>query len=216
MIADDGKERLRLPGRRSAAKNRPGDRRREEKKAMANSARHKKNLVHTAMRLFRQQGYASTGLQQILNESGAPKGSLYHYFADGKEALGRAAVDLAGELMSQMLSGLAERHKQPKAFVKAYCQVMAGWMEGSEFRSGCPIATTMLETAPHSPALTGAGMRAIDRWIEIVASVFVNAGWSRREAKVRAQLLIATMEGALLLARIRQSTRPILEIATAY
>jgi TetR/AcrR family transcriptional repressor of lmrAB and yxaGH operons len=183
---------------------------------MANAAQHKENLVRTAMRLFRRQGYASTGLQQILTESGAPKGSLYHYFPDGKEALAQAAVDLAGDLIAQMLSGLAERHKQPKAFVRAYCETMAGWMEESEFRSGCPIATTMLETAPHAPALTAAGARAIDRWIEIAASVFVNAGASQREARTKAQLLIATMEGALLLARIRQSSRPILDIASAY
>jgi len=45
---------------------------------------HKENLVRTAMRLFRRQGYASTGLQQILAESGAPRGSLYHYFPGGK------------------------------------------------------------------------------------------------------------------------------------
>lgn len=183
---------------------------------MARAAQHKENLVRTAMRLFRRQGYASTGLQQILTESGAPKGSLYHYFPNGKEALGQAAVELAGELISEMLAGLAERHKQPKAFVKAYCDVMAGWMEESEFRSGCPIATTMLETAPHSPALTAAGARAIDRWIDIVAPVFASARLSQREAEVRAQLLIATMEGALLLARIRRSTRPILDIGSAY
>lgn len=183
---------------------------------MANAAQHKDNLVRTAMRLFRRQGYASTGLQQILADSGAPKGSLYHYFPDGKEALGQAAVDLAGDLVAQMLLDLAAKHRQPKAFVKAYCEVMAGWMEESEFRSGCPIATTMLETAPHSPALTEAGVRAIDRWIEIIAPVFANTGLSQRDAKVKAQLLVATVEGALVLARIRQSTRPILDIVTAY
>jgi TetR/AcrR family transcriptional repressor of lmrAB and yxaGH operons len=183
---------------------------------MANAAQHKDNLVRTAMRLFRKQGYASTGLQQILSESGAPKGSLYHYFPDGKEALGQAAVELAGELQSQMLLALAEKHKQPRAFVKAYCEVMAGWMEESEFQSGDPIATVMLETAPHSLALTAAGVRVIDRWIEIVATVFANTGLREREAKVKAQLFVATVEGALLLARIKQSTRPILDIATAY
>jgi TetR/AcrR family transcriptional regulator, lmrAB and yxaGH operons repressor len=183
---------------------------------MANAAQHKDNIVRTAMRLFRRQGYASTGLQQILSESGAPKGSLYHYFPDGKEALGRAAVELAGELMSQTLLGLAQRHKQPKGFVKALCEVMAGWMEESDFRSGSPIATIMLETAPHSPMLTEAGARVIDRWTEIVASVFARSGASQREAKLKAELLIASVEGALLLARVRQSTRPILDIATAY
>ena len=180
---------------------------------MGKAATHKKNLVRTAMRLFRRQGYASTGLQQILAESGAPKGSLYHYFPSGKEALGEAAIALAGAMIHEMLSDLAARHAEPKAFLRAYCKVMAGWMEESGFHSGCPIATTLLETAPQSPAITTAGQRAIDGWIEVVAGVFSNGGMDRREARSRAQLIIAAMEGALILSRIRLSTRPILDVA---
>jgi len=74
---------------------------------MANAQKHKENLVRTAMRLFRKQGYASTGLQQILADSGAPKGSLYHYFPGGKESLGEAAVAMAGRLIGEMLTDLA-------------------------------------------------------------------------------------------------------------
>src|SRR5512145_2638602 len=105
------------------------------------------------MRLFRRQGYASTGLQQIVAESGAPRGSLYHYFPGGKEALGESAIDLAAGMIREMLSGLAARHAEPEAFLRAYCGVMAAWMQESGFRSGCPIATTLLETAPQSPAI---------------------------------------------------------------
>jgi TetR/AcrR family transcriptional repressor of lmrAB and yxaGH operons len=177
------------------------------------AARHKENLVRTAMRLFRRQGYASTGLQQIVAESGAPKGSLYHYFPSGKEALGESAVALAGRLMRETLCDLAARHSAPRAFLRAYCEVMAGWMEESGFRSGCPVATTLLETAPQSPAITAAGQRAIDGWIDVVAGVFAKAGMERREARSRAQLVIAAMEGALILSRIRLSTRPILDVA---
>ncbi len=180
---------------------------------MGNAATHKDNLVRTAMRLFRRQGYASTGLQQILAESGAPKGSLYHYFSSGKEALGEAAVRMAGSMVREMLSDLAARHSEPKAFLRAYCEVMAGWMEESGFRSGCPIATTLLETAPESPAITAAGQSAIDGWIDVVASVLANGGMGLREARSRAQLIIAALEGALILSRIRSSTRPILDVA---
>ena len=183
---------------------------------MAPATKHKDGLVRTAMRLFRRQGYASTGLQQILAESGAPKGSLYHYFPAGKEELGAAAVRLAAQLMGEMLSDLAARHKRPAAFVKAYCAVMSKWMEESEFRSGCPIATTMLETAPHSPELTRAGTEAFDRWIAIISAVFVADGASKAEAKTKAQSLIAAMEGALVLARVRQSSSPIRDIASSY
>ena len=103
---------------------------------MPQAAIHKNNLVRTAMRLFRRQGFASTGLQQILDESGAPKGSLYHYFPGGKEALGEAAVELAGTLVQETLVDLAKRHEEPSAFVRGYCRVMAGWMAESGFRSG--------------------------------------------------------------------------------
>jgi TetR/AcrR family transcriptional repressor of lmrAB and yxaGH operons len=165
------------------------------------------------MRLFRRQGYASTGLQQIVAESGSPKGSLYHYFPSGKEALAEAAIAMAGGLIRETLAGLAARHSEPKAFLRAYCKVMAGWMEESGFHSGCPIATTLLETAPQSPAITAAGQHAIDEWIDVVAGVLSNGGMRRREARSRAQLIIAAMEGALILSRIRLSARPILDVA---
>jgi TetR/AcrR family transcriptional repressor of lmrAB and yxaGH operons len=180
---------------------------------VARAARHKQNLVRTAMRLFRRQGYASTGLQQIVAESGAPKGSLYHYFPAGKESLGQAAVEMAGGMIREMLTSLALRHREPKAFLRAWCQVMAGWMRESGFRSGCPIATTLLETAPQSPAITAAGARAIDGWVEVIAGVLARDGTPPREARSRAQLAVAAMEGALVLARIRRSTRPILDVA---
>jgi TetR/AcrR family transcriptional repressor of lmrAB and yxaGH operons len=177
------------------------------------AAVHKQSLVRTAMRLFRRQGYASTGLQQILAESGAPRGSLYHYFPAGKEALGEAAVRLAGSLMRETLAELAARHREPRAFLRAYCKVMAGWMEESGFESGCPVATTLLETAPRSPAISAAGRRAVDGWIDVVAGVLARSGLERAEARRRAQLVISAMEGALILARVRRSARPILDVA---
>jgi TetR/AcrR family transcriptional regulator, lmrAB and yxaGH operons repressor len=180
---------------------------------MGRAAVHRETLVRTAMRLFRRQGYASTGLQQIVAESGAPKGSLYHYFKGGKEALGESAIILAGGLVREMLEELAARHRDPAAFLRAYCKTMAGWMEESGFASGCPIATTLLETAPHSAVITAAGERAIDGWLEVVGGVFARAGLPPREARSRAQLVVAAMEGALILARVRRSTQPILDVA---
>ncbi|NNL66506.1 MAG: TetR/AcrR family transcriptional regulator [Myxococcales bacterium] len=180
---------------------------------MADAARHKENLVRTAMRLFRRQGYASSGLQQILSESGAPKGSLYHYFPAGKEALGEAAVILAGNEIHEMLAGLAERHRSPAPFLRAYARTMAGWMEESGFESGCPIATTLLETAPRSPRIREAGERAIEGWVEVIGGVLARAGHSRAIARRRARLVVSAMEGALILARVHRSTRPILDVA---
>ena len=176
-------------------------------------AKHRRAILEAALSLFRKQGYAATGLQQILGASGAPRGSLYHYFPNGKESLGEAAVTLAGGLVREMLEGHAAKHAAPAAFLRAYCRTMAGWMEESDFRSGCPVATTLLETAPASPSITAAGAQAIDGWIDVIGGVFERAGVERREARTKAQLVVAAMEGALLLARVRRSTRPILDVA---
>ena len=180
---------------------------------MGKAQAHKEELVRTAMRLFRRQGYASTGLNQILEESGAPKGSLYYYFPKGKEALAAAAVDLAGSLMREKLEELAEGNPKPTDFLRAYCDVLADWMAESGYRSGCPIATTLLETAPSSPEITEAGARAIDSWIEVIARVHVASGMKPKQARTRAEGIIAAIEGALILSRVRQSREPILALA---
>lgn len=180
---------------------------------MKESTQHKHNLVHTSMRLFRRQGYASTGLQQILAESGAPKGSLYYYFPSGKEGLAEAAVEMAANLICETLADLARRYPEPKQFIVAYCDVVAGWMEESDFRSGCPIATTMLETAPQSPVLTKAGEAAMDRWIGQISAVFEGSGIDAEQAHKEAELVVAAIEGALIISRIRRSSAPIRQLA---
>ena len=88
---------------------------------MKKSTKNREQLARTAMRLFRRKGYASTGLQEILDVSGVPKGSLYYYFPDGKEALAEAAVLMAGELGIETIQTLAARHRKPRTFVRASC-----------------------------------------------------------------------------------------------
>lgn len=180
---------------------------------MPRAPRHKENLLNTAVRLFRRQGYASTGLQQILAESGAPKGSLYHYFPGGKEAIGAEAVTLAGRRVAETLETLAKDNRSAAAFVRAYCRQYAEWMEESDFRSGCPIATTLLEEAPLSASITAAGRAAIESWISIIGDVYVRAGLAPREASRHARFTIAALEGALVLSRVTGSKDPILDVA---
>jgi len=183
---------------------------------MPAKAIHKQALVQTAMRLFRRQGYASSGLNQILSESQAPKGSLYYYFPGGKEELAVAAVELAGEMIADMLRQLAAQKRTLHTFVKGYAATMAGWMEESGFRSGCPIATTMLEAAPDSPALTAAGRQAMAGWQDIIAEVMLREGYSQTDACIAARNLLASMQGALILARVWCNAEPIYDIARPF
>jgi len=82
--------------------------------------------VRAAATLFRRNGYAATGINEIAELAGAPKGSLYHYFPDGKQQIGEAAVRLAGKSVVVTLEKLELQHETTAAVIQAYCRLLAG------------------------------------------------------------------------------------------
>lgn len=183
---------------------------------MPRPAKHRDRLVQTAMRLFRHKGFASTGLAEILARSGAPRGSLYHYFPGGKADIAAEAVRAAGASVSQTLDGLLERTDSGAAFVGAYVDLLARTIEASDYRDGCPIATTLLETTSTSEDIAAAGREAFDQWTDRIARAFGRDGDDEDRARERATLLMAAVEGALLLSRVQRTTEPLRQVARAF
>lgn len=182
---------------------------------MAASAKHRNAIVNTAAMLFRRQGFAATGINEIADGSGAPKGSLYHYFPKGKDQIGEAAVRFAGSRVTRTFQQLYESHKTASAMVKAYGRMLAGWMAESGFRDGCPITTTLLESAPASAAITAAGRDTLDAWRAIMTRALIRDGFARARAQKLARLTIAAIGGALVQARVERSAKPIHDVFDA-
>src|SRR5688572_1098726 len=97
---------------------------------------HRDAIVKAAMTLFRRRGYSATGLNDIVELSGAPKGSLYHYFPHGKSSIAEAAVRTAGRNVARTLNDLATGKRTAGRMVRAYGVLLAGWMAKSKFRAG--------------------------------------------------------------------------------
>ena len=182
---------------------------------MSAPPRHRGAIVRAAATLFRRNGYAATGINEIAEVSGAPKGSLYHYFPGGKEQIAEAAVRFAGAVVVSTLEKLAQEHQTAAAMIRAYCRLLAGWMAESGFRDGCPIATTLLEAAPQSTEMAAAGREAFAGWCAVIARALVRDGFGKAEAKRLSTLTVSSLEGALILARVEASARPIEEVASA-
>ena len=173
--------------------------------------KHRDAIVNAAATLFRRHGYAATGLNEIVEESGAPKGSLYHYFPDGKDAIGAAAIAVSGARVTKTLQELAARHVRAGDLVHAYGVLLAGWMEKSKFRDGCPITTTLLETAPQSEDIARNGEAAFAQWRAVFVEALKRNGVGKARAEQLARFAISAIEGSLILARAEQSARPIIE-----
>lgn len=166
-------------------------------------------LVGAAARLFQERGYAATGLAEILSLSGAPKGSLYHYFPGGKEDLAIAAAELAGARFRQSLTHEMEAASSTPDLVRRFGARLAGWLEQSGFTKGCPLATLALEQAPHSPALSETLAELFAGWQAVLESRLAVDGVAATRRAELATLILSGLEGALILARVQKSSAPL-------
>jgi len=175
---------------------------------MAKATDSKGKTLAAAARLFRQQGYHGTALHDILTAGGSPRGSLYFHFPKGKEQIGAAALTLAGEAVRQAIAKAAETSENAEMFLTRIVRSMASDLEKSDYKEGCPIATTALETAAQSEVLGAATRSAFQKWeLEIKRGLF-RFGMSAGDADLVATLVLSQLEGALLLARTYRSLEP--------
>ena len=146
--------------------------------------RHRQPIINAALTLFRRQGFSRTGLNDIVDVSGAPKGSLYHYFPLGKSSIAVAAVEEAGRRAVATLEKLASECGSTSELLRAHARLLAGWMLKSGFRDGCPITTVLLELAPRERTVTDAGRRAYAARLSILSRKLVEDGFPQVRATV--------------------------------
>lgn len=169
--------------------------------------KHRQPIVNTALTLFRRQGYSRTGLNEIVDVSGAPKGSLYHYFPLGKSSIAVAAVTEAGRRIAATLTKLAGECRSTGELVRRHAELLAGWMRASGFRDGCPITTVLLELAPGDRDVTEAGRAAYRARVAILADKLIADGFPKARAEALAVLCTSALQGALIQARVERSGR---------
>jgi TetR/AcrR family transcriptional repressor of lmrAB and yxaGH operons len=175
---------------------------------MAKIADSKEKTLSAAVRLFSQRGYHGTGLQDILEAGGAPRGSLYFHFPKGKEQIGEAAVQLGTEGVREFITNAAQTSGNVQAFLVKLARGMAANLERSGYREGCPVATTALETAAQSDVLGRAARTAFQTWEQEIKRGLVSFGMKANKADRTATAVLSQLEGALLLARTYRSLEP--------
>ena len=180
---------------------------------MSAPPKHRQSIIDTCVTLFRRKGYAGTGLNDIADASGAPKGSIYHYFPLGKPSIAVAAIEEAGQRVAVTLTKLAADNASAADTIVAHAGLLAGWMKKSGFRDGCPITTVLLELAPADRAVSAAGRQAYCARIRIIANKLIGDGHSSDRARRLAMLTVSALQGALVQARIERSEAPILTAA---
>ena len=180
---------------------------------MSENVKPKDALIETASRLFKLRGYCGVGLNDIIAESGVPKGSLYHYFPGGKEQLAIAAIDYTKTLVMADINSVFAGASSPLAAFQAYVyELSRAFGEGGD-PLGSPIGTIAGKTHTTSEPIRLACAATFKDWQAIYAEKFLKAGYREQQSKSLAITFHALTEGGILLALTTKSGKPLEAIA---
>ena len=167
----------------------------------------RERMIRSAVALFRERGVHGTSFSDVLAHSGAPRGSLYHWFPGGKAQLAEEATRYAGEFIAGGLAA-ALADDDPVAALRRFGAIWREVLRGSDFAAGCPVVSATLE-GERSPGARDAAGAAFAGWEKLLADAFAGHGVPRKRARSLATLAIAAIEGAIVLARAQRSTAPL-------
>lgn len=169
----------------------------------------REEILTTTCQLLETQGYHATGVNEILDASGAPRGSLYYYFPDGKEGLAVQAIEQSGARIAARIDSALAQYDDIAVAVHEFITTVAAHVAAADYTVGAPITAVALEAASTSERLNAACAAVYRTWQVTFAKHLAAAGYPIEQATAIATLIIAVLEGATLLARTERSTRPL-------
>lgn len=169
----------------------------------------RERLICSTSRLLCTQGYAATGLNQVISEADATKGSMYFHFPGGKIALAAAAVDMFAERSTRRLQRSLADHDTVADAVAAFLDAYVEHLKQTGCTEGCAVASVALDAASTHDALAEATGRALRAWTGELATALEAKGLSPTRAHGLATLVIATLEGSIVMAKGCSSTEPV-------
>lgn len=168
-------------------------------------------MVYSAVQLVRERGVTSTGVRDVVEHADAPRGSFQHYFPGGKDQLVAEAFGWAAGYAADWASRYMETVREPTP-AGLFSHLVAQWRrEFSKrgFDRGCPIMAAAAQNATDDSAITDASRAAFARWHAAVATALAEMGVQQAQSRRLATLMLSTLEGAIMMARLERSQRPL-------
>ena len=164
----------------------------------------RQTMVEHAVLLLARKGLQGASLSEILQASGAPRGSLYHHFPGGKDELVLAALDESDRIAANFLVGL--EGLPAIEVVNGFTSLWRSILVEGDMQVGCAVVAVTV--AADSPLILERAGKVFSTWRKQLAKLLIAGGISKARAPGVAALVISGCEGATMLARAEKSLKP--------
>ena len=169
----------------------------------------KQKMVQAARQLIRERGYNATALSDVLELSGAPRGSVYFHFPGGKTQLAVEAAEAHAHEQVTIIDRAADQAGSVAQLVELYVDLGREGMVDSDYGRGCGVAPLVTEGAAQESAdVAETTRRAFSEMTDRLAFHFVAMGVDRAPARELAHAVIAGVQGAMITSRALRSPAP--------
>ncbi len=165
----------------------------------------KERLIRSAANLFRKRGYNGVGLNDLLTDANAPKGSLYHHFPNGKSDLAVASATWASDQMLRLIAVCFDEAETFKDGATTMCFKLAKLFDLTDHWDACPIGSTLFE-GPDNTEFRTLAEHLYEGWITEVRDHAERFGMTAEDAAKAAEHVFILIQGGWMLARARRSS----------
>lgn len=169
----------------------------------------RQKLIEATIELMSSRGFEAMGINSILEAAGVSKSNFYYHFKS-KEDLCLAALDAMTEHFFSMSDPvLLNKSLSPRKRLEKFLKGMAEMIESECCNKGCPFVNLATETSDFIPAFRERISQYFDRYQQQLADVIqdgVQIGEFRSDVspKLAAQVLLASMNGTIVLAKVHK------------
>jgi TetR/AcrR family transcriptional regulator, lmrAB and yxaGH operons repressor len=169
-------------------------------------------MVQSAAALIGSQGLNATSFSEVLADSGAPRGSIYFHFPDGKRELAKDAILWTSQqVLAHMRTSVATTASEVLSHFVGLFQHVADASQGA---AGCAVAGVTIDIPASDDDLLDDARDAFHSWEQLLAEQLSNVGIAPKRAAGIAMITIASVEGGLILCRAEGGAGPLNEVAT--
>jgi TetR/AcrR family transcriptional regulator, lmrAB and yxaGH operons repressor len=164
-------------------------------------------MLVSAAEVMRERGAAGVTIDEVLTRSGAPRGSVYYHFPDGRNQILAEALRYAGDAITADIDEAAPRGA--KVLMRQFVEFWERVLADSDFNAGCPVVAAAIGSADDEVPLAAEAGRIFARWRTALTGAFVADGFAESDADSLAVMSISALEGAVVLCRSLRSSEPL-------
>lgn len=169
----------------------------------------RERMIDAAITLMRESGLSGAGINEIVRASGAPKGSVYHFFPNGKQQIAAESVRIYSTRVLDFMDSALSSQTQPDAKIRALFDAFAQRVEQGAFLRSCAVGTVSLDLQSGLEDLRIVLAGALSDWAALIER-HVDLG-DPRQTRSFAGFVITAIEGAYIRCRAERSSRPFIE-----